>query len=144
MQSQRLNGRRRRQPLTDLAGSSEPCHRRHNRPTRADAQRLCRAKYRNQRKTQLEVPPLTALCPRVHSGTASSSCARPRPGAFLVLLAAALFAGTLGYAELIDDHQGVKEAGTMLESAMLSVGAGYVFKYAAGRERPDQTSNPNR
>lgn len=60
------------------------------------------------------------------------------------LPAAALFAGTFGYAELIDDQRGRKEAGTMLESAVLSVGTAYALKFAAGRLRPDQTGNPNR
>lgn len=60
------------------------------------------------------------------------------------LPAAALFAGTLGYAELIDDRHGVREAGAMVESALLSVGTAYVLKYAAGRQRPDQTPHPNR
>jgi len=60
------------------------------------------------------------------------------------LPAAALFVGTFGYAELIDDQRGRREAGTMLESAVLSVGTAYVLKYAAGRQGPDQTSDPNR
>ncbi len=60
------------------------------------------------------------------------------------LPAAALFAGTFGYAALIDDQRGRREAGAMLESAVLSVGTAYLFKYAAGRQRPDQTDNPNR
>ncbi len=60
------------------------------------------------------------------------------------LPAAALFVGTLGYANLIDDDNGRREARTMIESAVLSVSAAYVLKYAAGRERPDQTTNPNR
>jgi membrane-associated phospholipid phosphatase len=60
------------------------------------------------------------------------------------LPAAALFAGTFGYAELIDDQRGRKEAGSMLESAVLSVGTAYLLKFAAGRQRPDQTGNPNR
>lgn len=60
------------------------------------------------------------------------------------LPAAALFVGTLGYANLIDNDNGRREARTMIESAVLSVGTAYVLKYAAGRQRPDQTTDPNR
>ena len=60
------------------------------------------------------------------------------------LPAAALFIGTWGYANLIDDDSGRREAGTMLESAVLSLGTAYLLKYATGRERPDQTADPNR
>jgi membrane-associated phospholipid phosphatase len=60
------------------------------------------------------------------------------------LPAAVLFVGTWGYANLIDDRWGRREAGTMFESAALSVGTAYILKYAAGRQRPDQTVDPNR
>ena len=60
------------------------------------------------------------------------------------LPAAALFVGTLGYANLINDDNGRREARTMIESAVLSVGTAYMLKYAAGRQRPDQTTDPNR
>ena len=60
------------------------------------------------------------------------------------LPASALLVGTWGYANVIDDDKGRQEAGTMLESAVLSVGTAYVLKYAIGREAPDQTTNPNR
>lgn len=60
------------------------------------------------------------------------------------LPATALLVGTWGYANVIDDDKGRQEAGTMLESAVLSVGAAYVLKYAIGREAPYQTTNPNR
>ncbi|HEX4375565.1 MAG TPA: hypothetical protein VHZ99_00275, partial [Steroidobacteraceae bacterium] len=60
------------------------------------------------------------------------------------LPAAALFVGTWGYAHLIGDHDGVREAGTMVEAGLLSVGAAYVFNVAAGRQGPDQTTHPNR
>lgn len=57
--------------------------------------------------------------------------------------AAAMLLGTWGYANLIDDQDGRKETDTMLESAALSVGAAYAFKYIASRERPDQTAAVN-
>jgi len=57
---------------------------------------------------------------------------------------AGLFLGTWGYAKVIDDSDGLREAHTMIESAVLSVGAAYLFQFAAGRERPYQTTDPNR
>ncbi len=59
------------------------------------------------------------------------------------LPAAAMLVGTWGYANLIDDHWGRREAGTMFESALLSVGTAYILKFAAGRQRPDQTTDPS-
>jgi membrane-associated phospholipid phosphatase len=58
--------------------------------------------------------------------------------------AAALFVGTWGYAQLIDDSDGRHEAGAMLEAAVLSLGPAYALKYATGRKLPNQTSDPNR
>ncbi|MGH8207749.1 MAG: phosphatase PAP2 family protein [Steroidobacteraceae bacterium] len=58
------------------------------------------------------------------------------------LPAAALFVGTWGYANLIDDDDGRREAGAMLESGALSLGVAYALKYIAGRQRPNQTSYP--
>ncbi len=60
------------------------------------------------------------------------------------LPAAMLLVGTWGYANLISDQWGRREAGTMFESAVLSVGTAYILKYAAGRQRPNQISDPNR
>ncbi len=60
------------------------------------------------------------------------------------LPAAALFVGTWGYAHLIDDSNGKREAGAMIESSILSVGTAYILQFAAGRQRPDQTTDPNR
>jgi membrane-associated phospholipid phosphatase len=60
------------------------------------------------------------------------------------LPAAALFVGTWGYAHLIGDHDGIREAGTMVEAGLLSVGAAYIFNIAAGRQGPDQTTHVNR
>ena len=57
--------------------------------------------------------------------------------------AAAVFVATWGYANLIGDTNGRREAWAMLEAAGLGSITGYALKYAAGREGPDQTSNPN-
>lgn len=57
--------------------------------------------------------------------------------------AAAAFAATFGYANLIGDHDGRQEAWAMLEAAGLSGVTAYALKYAIGRQGPDVTSNPN-
>ncbi len=59
------------------------------------------------------------------------------------LPAVALFAGTWGYAVLIDDSNGHREAWTMFEAATLSTIDAYALKYLIRREGPDQTSDPN-
>jgi membrane-associated phospholipid phosphatase len=56
---------------------------------------------------------------------------------------AAVLVATWGYASLLDDNNGRREAWTMLEAAGLSSVTAYALKYAVGREGPDQTSNPN-
>jgi membrane-associated phospholipid phosphatase len=58
--------------------------------------------------------------------------------------AAAIIAGTWFYATISDDNWGRKEGWSMVEAATFSVGTAYVFKFAAGRERPDQTADDNR
>jgi membrane-associated phospholipid phosphatase len=60
------------------------------------------------------------------------------------LPAAAMFVGTWGFANLLDDSDGRHEAGAMLESTVLSIGTAYVLNYASGRKGPDQTSDANR
>jgi membrane-associated phospholipid phosphatase len=60
------------------------------------------------------------------------------------LPAAALLIGTWGYAHLITDSAGMREAGTMVEAGALSIGTAYAFNFAAGREGPDETTHPNR
>jgi membrane-associated phospholipid phosphatase len=57
--------------------------------------------------------------------------------------AAGMLVGTWGYATLIDNSDGRREAWTMLEAAGLSSVTAYALKYAVGREGPDQTSDPN-
>lgn len=56
---------------------------------------------------------------------------------------AAVFGATFLYANLAGDHDGRQEAWAMLEAAGLSGVTDYALKFAAGRETPDQTSNPN-
>lgn len=52
--------------------------------------------------------------------------------------------GTWAYANLIDSGDGLHEAWNMVEAGGLSVVDTYALKFAAGRERPDQTSDPNK
>jgi membrane-associated phospholipid phosphatase len=58
--------------------------------------------------------------------------------------AAAAVVGTWLYANLIDSSDGHREAWEMVEAGGLSTVTTYALKYAAGRERPDQTSDPNK
>ena len=58
--------------------------------------------------------------------------------------AAAAVAGTWLYATLINDADGRSETWSMLEAAALSSTTGLILKYAAGRERPNQTADDNR
>ncbi len=58
------------------------------------------------------------------------------------LPAAALFLGTWGYANLIDDEDGRREAHAMLEASSLSVGTAIALSYIAGREGPNQSTSP--
>ena len=56
---------------------------------------------------------------------------------------AVVFGGTWALALLTQDRDGYREGWAMAEGAALSVAAAYGFKYAFGRQRPDQTTNPN-
>jgi membrane-associated phospholipid phosphatase len=58
------------------------------------------------------------------------------PGAVVLL-------GTWGYASLVGDANGHSEAWAMAEAAGLSTVTAYVLKFAAGREGPNVTSDPN-
>jgi membrane-associated phospholipid phosphatase len=60
------------------------------------------------------------------------------------LPAAALFVGTWGLAHILDDSDGRREAGAMLEATVFSIGTSYVLNFASGRKGPYQTSDPNR
>jgi membrane-associated phospholipid phosphatase len=55
----------------------------------------------------------------------------------------AVFLGTWGYAALINDPNGHREAWSMFEAAALSTVDAYALKYIIRREGPDQTSDPN-
>jgi membrane-associated phospholipid phosphatase len=57
--------------------------------------------------------------------------------------AAAVFVATWGYANLIGDTNGHREAWAMLEAAGLGGVTAFALKYAVGREGPDQTSDSN-
>jgi membrane-associated phospholipid phosphatase len=59
------------------------------------------------------------------------------------LPAAGVFAATLLYATLSNNHDGRSESWQMLEAAGFSSATSYLLKYAAGRERPDVTNDPN-
>jgi PAP2 superfamily len=58
--------------------------------------------------------------------------------------AVAAVAGTWVYASFLDSTPGHREAWEMLEAGGLSTVTSYMFKFAAGRERPNQTDDPNR
>lgn len=59
------------------------------------------------------------------------------------LPAAALFAGTWLYAALAEDRDAQTVGWAMTEAAGLSITTGVVLKYAIGRERPNETTDPN-
>ena len=56
----------------------------------------------------------------------------------------AAVAGTWVYANLLDSNDGHREVGAMVEAAAFSVVDTYALKFVAGRERPNQTSDPNK
>lgn len=55
----------------------------------------------------------------------------------------AVLGGTWAYAAFLDSSAGRSETWTMVEAAGLSTVTTYALKLAVGRERPDQTSDPN-
>ena len=59
------------------------------------------------------------------------------------LPAAALIVGTGLYAAIIDDRDGYRETGSLLEAGIFSAATSEVLTLAAGRERPDATAAPN-
>jgi len=56
----------------------------------------------------------------------------------------AAIGGTWLYSNMIDSGPGHHEAWNMAEAAGLSVATTFMLKFAAGRERPNQTDDPNR
>jgi membrane-associated phospholipid phosphatase len=58
--------------------------------------------------------------------------------------AAAAVVGTWLYANLIDSSDGHREAWNMVEAGGLASVTTYALKFVAARERPDQTSDPNK
>ncbi|HEV2704116.1 MAG TPA: hypothetical protein VGV09_21005, partial [Steroidobacteraceae bacterium] len=59
------------------------------------------------------------------------------------LPAIGLLGGTLLVAEVAGDHYGKGEVATMVEASIFSVVTAEGLKYAAGRERPNETLDPN-
>lgn len=57
--------------------------------------------------------------------------------------AAAVFAGTWAFALLTQDHDGYREGWAMAEAAALSGVTAYALKFAAGRQTPEQATDPN-
>jgi membrane-associated phospholipid phosphatase len=55
----------------------------------------------------------------------------------------ALIAGTGLVAAFFDDHDGYKEAWSLIEAGAFSTATAEVLGYATGRERPDATTSPN-
>lgn len=60
-----------------------------------------------------------------------------------MLPAVAMIAGTWAYATLIDDADGYKETWSLLEAGGLTTLSGLGLKYLAGRQRPNETTDPN-
>jgi membrane-associated phospholipid phosphatase len=58
--------------------------------------------------------------------------------------AISLIVGTGFYAAFIRDPDGYRETWSLLEAGIFSGATATVFGYAAGRERPDATTSPNR
>ena len=56
---------------------------------------------------------------------------------------AAVLAGTWGYAVLLRDHDGYGEGWAMVEAAALSGVTDYALKFIAGRQTPEQSTNPD-
>jgi len=60
------------------------------------------------------------------------------------LPAVAVIGATWLYAGIVNDSAGHREAGEMVESAVLSSATGFVFRLAVGRERPNETDDANK
>jgi membrane-associated phospholipid phosphatase len=55
----------------------------------------------------------------------------------------AVLGATWGYALLLGDHDGYREGWAMVEAAALSGVTDYALKFAAGRQTPEQSTDPN-
>ena len=60
------------------------------------------------------------------------------------LPAVVLIAGTWAYAGFLGDADGYRETWSLLEAGVFSTVTGEALTYAAGRERPDASTSPNR
>jgi membrane-associated phospholipid phosphatase len=60
------------------------------------------------------------------------------------LPALALIGGTFAYAAFLGDSDGYRETWSLVEAGVLSTVTGEVLSYAAGRQRPDGSTSPNR
>jgi membrane-associated phospholipid phosphatase len=60
-----------------------------------------------------------------------------------ILPTVAVLVGTWGYAGLVNDSNGHREAWAMFEAAGLSTVTAYALKYTIRRQGPDQTTDPN-
>jgi membrane-associated phospholipid phosphatase len=56
----------------------------------------------------------------------------------------AIIGGTFAYAAFLGDSAGYRESWSLVEAGALSTITGEALSYAAGRERPDGTTSPNR
>ncbi len=56
----------------------------------------------------------------------------------------AIIAGTWAYAGIEGDSDGYRETWSLVEAGILSTATGEILSYAAGRERPDGSTSPNR
>jgi len=55
----------------------------------------------------------------------------------------AVLGATWGYALVLGDHDGYREGWAMVEAAALSGVTDYALKFAAGRQTPEQSTDPN-
>ena len=55
----------------------------------------------------------------------------------------AVLGATFGYALVLGDHDGYREGWAMVEAAALGGVTDYALKFAAGRETPEQATDPN-
>jgi membrane-associated phospholipid phosphatase len=55
----------------------------------------------------------------------------------------AVLGATFGYALVLGDHDGYREGWSMFEAATLSGVTDYALKFAAGRQTPQQSTDPN-